>query len=532
MDELTVISYQLFVFAFLPVCKDQSDSKAKELLGRVEGLDYEARKKISFALPELFGNSDEFLDSVAAAKEMKPYLNQFLNERDQQKYQLSQQEERLLLPTSRLQEGASYLYQTLVSSEIQFPQIEFPDGTVRKADYKAYKFVLGGQYTQEFRSRLFEAMMGAYREYRGTLAQNYHNYCVAVSESAALRGHDSALEAELLSTGTPPLVYREILKAADEGKPTFEKYLSLNKKELGVNQLYAFDVGTPFTKAPVNQYSYEEAKKLVKESLAPLGNDYSKKLSEMLQDGRIDVYPEEGKQVGAFAANITNIHPYILLNYNDNFDSVSTLSHELGHGVHMLYAQNQQTCYDKNPTILTTEVASLLNEILLSDYMIKNAKTDEERQYYYEQQMSMLQGSFYIQVFFARFQEKAVKVVEEGGTLTADKLDELWLSTTKECFGETYGITENYCGGWARIPHFYNGFYVYQYAVGIAAACDIAERIQRGEPGAVEDYISFLKAGDSADAVTVFEIAGVDISNSDYTKSLFERFERLMAEYE
>ncbi len=526
LDNYTKIVNQLTVYADMQMSKDQSSSAAKELMGRVSTLDYLAMRKISFGLSEILSNSQEFLDSLVASVEMKPYLNWFNRERNQQEHQLSEGGEQLLMPTYRLQDGAHLLYNTFITSEILLPYVMDDDENEQEEQ------VASPRYDQQANLEYYEAVMQGYRQYRGTLAQNYHNYCVATAEIAALHGYSSALEAELSYAGTPMSVYNGILEASSQSQASLEKYFTLLKKALGVEKLYQVDLNMLLTDDLETEYSYEDGKKLVKAALAPLGEDYENKLGEMLQDGRIDVYPQAGKESVSYAVNIPNLHPYILLNYYDDFDSVSTLAHELGHGVHMLYSKNQSSSYNANPTNLTSEVASTLNQILLSDYMIKTAKTDEERRYYCAQEMAMLIDFFYLQSFFARYQEMTVTAVEEGNTLTADALDEMWVTAAKETFGDTLTLSENFSGEWARVPHFYQGFYVYQYAVGFAAACDIVDGIQKGETNAVNNYLAFLKAGDSADAVTLLKIAGVDISNGSYTKALSDRFEKLMSEFE
>lgn len=530
VDNYIKIVNQLTVYADMQTSKDQSSSAAKELKGRVSRLDYLAMRKISFALPEILSNSQGFLDSLVASPEMKPYLNWFSRERDQQEHQLSENGAQLLMPTYRLQDGAYLLYNTFITSEILFPYVMADDETETVGNTEDQ--ITSTQYDQKATLEYYEAVMQGYRQYRGTLAQNYQNYCVATAEIAALQGYSSSLEAELSVAGTPMSVYNGILKASGQSQASLEKYFNLLKKALGVEKLYQVDLGVLLADDLEKEYTYEQGKKLVKAALSPLGNDYGEKLGEMLQDGRIDVYPQAGKESVSYAVNIPNLHPYILLNYYDDFDSVSTLAHELGHGVHMLYSKNQSSSYNANPTNLTSEVASTLNQILLSDYMIKTAKTDEERRYYCAQEMKMLIENYYFQSFFARYQEMTVSAVEKGGTLTADALDEMWVTAAKETFGDTLILSENFCGEWARVPHFYQGFYVYQYAVGFAAACDIVDGIQKGEPNAVNHYLDFLKAGDSADAVTLLKIAGVDISNGSYTKALSDRFERLMSEFE
>ena len=531
-DEVNRLIGRLDAYTGLQVYKDQSDSPAKELSGRVSNLITKFSADTAFALPELFSNSDSFLDSVAGDSRMKPYLTQFDRDRVMSAYTLPESQEQLLQPVYQLRDGAYYLYNALVGSDLIFQNIKFPDGIERPADENNYSAAFNKEYTQEFRVAYSNAMMQPYGQFRNTLAQNMHNYYTAVTQSATKHKYDSALEASLVPEDTPISVYDGVLSAADQAKPVLDRYFVLLKKSMGVTTLYSFETNANVAKDPGTVYPYLDAQKLVKEALAPLGDDYTKKLDGMLSGKAIDIYPAENKSSGAFAMSIPGTHPYILLNYTDNFDSISTLAHELGHAVHMLYSQTQESIYSQNATSLTSEVASTLNELLLSDYLADNAKTDEERQYYASQQMATLYNTFFTQAFFARFQEEVVRVVEAGGTLTADKLDELWIQAAHDCFGETYTITDAGASGWARIPHFYNGFYVYQYAVGIAAACNIADRIQSGDESAVEDYLAFLNAGDSGNVVEMLNIAGVDIENGDYISAFTARLDRLITEFE
>ncbi len=531
-DEAYRLFGRLGSYTGLQVQKDQSDSGAKELAGRVDNLSMKLSNDTAFAMPELFANSDSFLDQAAADSRMKPYLTWFERDRIMSAYTLPESEEQLLQPVYQLREGAYNLYSVLVDSDLTFQNIKFPDGTERPADESNYWATYNNDYTQEFRLAFYNAMMQPYGQFRNTLAQNIHNYYTAQTQITSSHRYSSTLEASLIPEDTPVSVYHGVLSAADQAKPSLDRYFSLLKKSLGVTTLYSFETNASIANDPGTVYPYSDAQKLVKEALTSLGEDYAKRLDVMFSSDAIDVYPADNKSNGAFAASVPGTNPYILLNYTDDFNSVSTLAHELGHAVHMLYSQTQESLYNQNATSLASEVASTLNELLLSDYLIKNAKTEEERQYYASQQMSTLYGSFFTQAFFARFQEEAVRVVEKGGTLTADKLDELWMQTAGDCYGESFTKAEAYASGWARIPHFYDGFYVYQYAVGIAAACNIADRIQSGDQSAVEDYLAFLKAGDSGNIVDLLNIAGVDIENGDYISAFTTRFNRLITEFE
>lgn len=531
-DEMSRLAGRLDAYATLQVQKDQSDSKAKELVGRVSNLLTRMSTETAFALPELFANSDSFLDKVAGDPRMKPYLIWFHRDRAESDHALPEREEQLLQPLYQMRDGAYNLYASLTGSDLTFPKIKFPDGTEVPADENHYAAAYNKNYSQEFRIAYYDAMMQTYGAFRNTLAQNLHNYYTAVTQSASLHKYGSALEADLAPTDTPISVYNGVLNAEEKTKPSLDRYFSLLRNSLGTTKLYSFETNASIAKDPGKTFPYEDARRLVKKALAPLGNDYANQLDVMLEGGAIDVYPAENKSTGAFAMPVSGTHPYILLNYTEDYNSVSTLAHELGHAAHMLYSQTQESSYGQNVSSLTSEVTSTLNELLLSDYMIQNAKTEEERQYYAAEQLSTLYKSFFTQAFFARFQEAAVREVENGGTLTADKLDELWLETTRDSYGPEYAVTDSYAAGWARIPHFYNGFYVYQYAVGISAACNIADRIQSGDAGAAEDYLTFLKAGDSGNVVDLLNLAGVDLSNANYINAFTARFERLLKEFE
>jgi len=532
-NELYRLIGRLDSYANLQVYMDLSNSTAKELSGRVVNLSAEASARLSYALPELFANSAVFLDEAAKDAGMAPYLNEFTRDRINSAHTLPEAEEQLLQPVYLLQNGAANLFSSLVNSDMPFPNITFPDGTEKKADEINYNLVMTGEYTQEFRKEYSNDMLGAYGQYRNTLAQNLQNQYTAITKIAAAHRYNSALDAELSSGDTPASVYNSVFDAAKQAMPVQTRYYALLKKSFNLGTIYNSDMNMSLCKASDITYPYTDAQTLVKAALAPLGEDYAAKL-DTLMNSAMDVYPAKNKLSGCFTMQVPGTHPYILLNYNNDFDSASNMAHELGHGVHMLYSQTQESTYNQGVTSLTSEVTSTLNQLLFSDYMMKNAKTEEERQYYAARELSFMKASFFTQVFFARFQESAVQEVENGKTLTTDKLDKLWMDAAREYLlpGKSIVINDSFANGWARIPHFYQGFYVYQYAVGIAAACNIADRIESGEQGAVEDYLTFLKAGNSGNAVELLKLTGIDISNGSYIQAFTARFERLLSEFD
>ncbi|MEG1558420.1 MAG: M3 family metallopeptidase, partial [Oscillospiraceae bacterium] len=351
-DELYRLKERLDVYTTLIVEKDQSDNTAKELAGKVSNLSFEIISDTAFALPEIFANADSFLDEVAKDERMKPYLALFSLERAQSAHTLSEAEEQLLLPINQLRDGAYYLYGSLANSDLTFPNVQFPDGTERLADENNYASIFNKTYSQEFRLTYYNALLQSYNQFRNTLAQNMQNYYSAVVKSAAYHKYDSALEAELAKGNTPVAVYDGVLLASDQAKPILSRYFALLKKNLNVSTLYSFDCNINIVDDLDTVYDYADAQKLIKEALQPLGADYVTKLDGMFSSDAIDVYPVENKTTGGFALSVPDVHPYILLNYTDDFESVSTLSHELGHAVHMLYSKSQESVYDQNVTAL------------------------------------------------------------------------------------------------------------------------------------------------------------------------------------
>jgi oligoendopeptidase F len=526
IDEANRLLRRMSSYVSLQQYKDHSDQAAKEQYIRMSDLAGKLFVDTAFALPELLANSENFLDMVAEDPRMKPYLTWFNRDRAMRAHILPESEERLLYPIYQVQDSAYFQYLAIADNILTVQNNLFPNGPERPEDGSTKEKL------QENQLAYYNAKMQPYHQYRNQLAFIMHKYYKALAQIAASHKYGSALEASLTPEGTPISVYYDVIAAANQARPLLDRYFALLKKAFGVTTLYSFETYTSIVKDPGTDYSYLDAQKLVKEALAPLGEDYAKRLDRMLSADAIDVYPAKNKSTGGFTVFVPGMHPYILLNYTGDLYSVSALIHELGHAVHMLYAQDQESYYNQNVSNLSTEVASTLNQLLLSDYLMKHAKTEEERQYYAAQQMNTLYVTFFIQILNAQFQEEAAREVERGGLLTADRLDELWTQTVKKCFGEAYTLTDSDAGEWARNSFFYNDFYVYQYAVGIAAACNIADRIQSGDKNAVEDYLAFLKAGYSGNIVELLNIAGVDIKNGDYISAFTARFDRLITEFE
>ncbi|MDD3411356.1 MAG: oligoendopeptidase F family protein, partial [Eubacteriales bacterium] len=520
-------------YATLKPSLNAGDSAAQTLAGRADNLAYAATENAAFADNELFSQDTALLDELEQDERMAPYLIDFQRSRKESAHLLGEEKENLLLPLTRLTNGATELFEALTYAELPYSEIEFPDGVTRTADENNYGLALLGGFTQEFRKSYSEAMMSAYGAFRNTYAQNFQNYCTGVSEDARAHGYASALEQALATDDVETTLYQGIIDASLTGYDLIGRYANLMKQELGLDEIYGFDVNLPIAPEPGITYTYDEACDTVLAALAPLGETYVADARKALEGGWVDAYSAEGKRTGAFSMGIRGAHPYMLLNFDGTFHSMSTLAHELGHTMNQWYSdQAQPTAYMGNPGTIVTEVTSTLNELLLADYMIKNAQTDTERKYYIAQEMSTLYSTFFTQAQFARFQQISMEALESGETLTADLLEQLWLENSEKYSGGVMQTLEHSGMGWARIPHFFQGYYVYQYAVAISASCNIAQRITAGEDGAAESYLAYISAGDPASTAATLAIAGVDVTSNDFIDGLLSRFSTLMDEYE
>ena len=532
-DELLTKTNYLGCYATLKTSLNAGDSAAQTLAGRADNLAYAATENAAFAANELFSQDTALLDELEQDERMAPYLIDFQRARKESAHLLGEEKENLLLPLSRVTNGAAELFSALSYLELPYAEIEFPDGVTRTANENNYTLALLGGFTQEFRKSYSEAMMGSYAAFRNTYAQNFQNYCTGVSETARAHGYASALEQALATDDVETTLYQGVIDASLQGYDLVGRYANLMKQELGLSEIYGFDMNLPIAPEPGITYTYDEACDTVLAALAPLGETYVADARKALAGGWVDAYSAEGKRTGAFSMGIRGAHPYMLLNFNGTYNSMSTLAHELGHTMNQWYSdQAQPTDYTARPGTIVTEVTSTLNELLLADYMIKNAQTDAERKYYIAQEMSTLYSTFFTQAQFARFQQISMEALESGETLTADLLEQLWLENTAKYSGGVMQTLEHSGMGWARIPHFFQGYYVYQYAVAISASCNIAQRITAGEDGAAESYLAYISAGDPASTAATLAIAGVDVTSNDFIDGLLSRFSSLMDEYE
>jgi oligoendopeptidase F len=375
-------------------------------------------------------------------------------------------------------------------------------------------------------------MYEAYKKLINTIATNYNYNTKTDVVAARIRKYASSLNGALDGNDIPTEVYRNLIKEVRAYLPVVHKYMELRKKVLGVDELKMYDVYVPMVKLPKKEISFEEAIKIMTEGLAPLGEEYIAQVKKGIEAGWIDVYENEGKTSGAYSFGSYDSMPYILLNYTNSLKDVFTIVHEMGHSMHSFYTRTTQPFIYGDHSIFTAEVASTVNESLLIQHLLKTEKDPEMRKYLLNYYIEEFRTTLFRQTMFAEFELLTHEEVEKGGVLTAQWLSDTYEQLNNDYFGAAMSKDDYIKYEWARIPHFYRAFYVYQYATGYSAATAISSKILKEGEKARDNYIEFLKSGSSNYPVELLKIAGVDMASPEPVKLAMETFEKLVDELE
>jgi oligoendopeptidase F len=423
----------------------------------------------------------------------------------------------------------------LANADLPWPEATLSSGERIRLDQSAFVKYRGTPNRAD-RLHLFKTFFSAWQGYARTFGVMLDAEVKKNIFYARSRRYPSALAAALDRNHVPVAVYDAVVGAADEGLPTLHRYLKLRARLLGVADLSYHDIYAPLMAAIAREYTIEDARSLVLEALAPLGDGYGRTLAEGFKRRWVDVWPGRGKRSGAYSNGaVYGEHPFILLNFSGHFDGVSTLAHECGHAMHSHLANAQQPYPKAEYSIFVAEVASTFNEALLYRHCIAGARTDDERLALLASWLDSVRGTFFRQSMFAEFERELYRTSEAGSSLTGERLGEIYLELIRRYHGSSQGvcaIDDLYSVEWAYIPHFYANFYVFQYATGIAAATALASRVLAGAPGARDGYLAFLKAGGSDYPFETLKRAGVDLSASAPYKETIAEMNRVMDEME
>jgi oligoendopeptidase F len=523
---------RFFGYAHQKADEDVGNSFYQDMSGKAMGIYVGIAGAAAFAEPEIMAIPDGTIEAFyAECPELETYRRNIYRIRRAKEHILSPECEELLASAGEMAGAASRIAGTFRDADLKWPSVADKDGKEHPLTNGSF-VPLEEDPDPEFRKRVFETYYNRIGEFRNTVASTLDNQFKQLRFFAGARKFATTLEASLFETEVPVEVYLNLISAVHENLDKMYHYVRVRRKMMGLEELHMSDVYAPIVADAAVKVPYEQAKETILEALSVLGEDYTGLLKEGFDHRWIDVYENEGKRGGAYSSRSGDPHPYVLMNYHDNLDSMFTLAHEMGHSLHTWYSFHNQPFNTADYVIFVAEVASTCNEILLVKHLLARATDKKERAYLVNHFLDSFKGTVYRQTMFAEFELEMGRMSERGETLTADALCKKYHELNKLYFGPDMISDDGIALEWARIPHFFYDYYVFQYATSFCAAVAIANRIlEEGEP-AVADYKKFLSSGSSADPISLLKIAGVDMSTPGPINSALKLFGELVDELE
>ncbi|MBO5870541.1 MAG: oligoendopeptidase F, partial [Clostridia bacterium] len=514
-DEIDVRLTPLYGYANCKGDEDTANSFYQDFRGKAMSTYVAISGAGSFATPEIMAIPDDVLEGFYKDEpELETYRRSIYQIRRRAEHVLTPECELILASAGEMADGPDNIGSTLRNADMKFPNVTDKDGNELPLTGGTFVPMLESEDV-DFRKQVFETYYNRLGEFKNTIAATLDAQFKQLRFFAGARKYNSTIEASLDRTEVPVEVYHNLISAVHDNLDKMYRYVALRKKLLGVDELHMYDVYTPIVADAANEISYEEAKETVLSALSVLGDDYVALLKEGFNNRWIDVYENEGKRGGAYSSGNSRPHPYVLLNHKNNLDSMFTLAHEMGHALHSYHSTANQPVCTSDYVIFVAEVASTCNEILLMRYLLSKTTDKKERAYLINHFLDQFKGTVYRQTMFAEFELLMGKMSESGQTLTADALCEKYHELNKLYFGPDMISDDGIALEWARIPHFFYNYYVFQYATGFSAAVAIASRILEEGESAVADYKKFLSGGSSTDPISLLKIAGVDMSSPE-----------------
>lgn len=528
MDEMIPI----YVYAFLRKETDNADSEAQGLKDKAIRLYVQLSSAAAFLEPELLEMDEADLHALETDPEMKDY-DAFLRRLVLNKpHTLSKDQEQLIAKMGELAESPDAIFTSLTSADMKIPPILLADGTEQPLTEGNYSTFIHSP-DREIRRQAFHNLMTTYESFGNTIAGTYSASVKKDQFMADAHHYASARQAAMDPLEIPEAVYDNLIAVIHEYLPVLQEYLRLRKRLLGVDDLHLYDLYAPMVKDFEMKLPYDQAFDLVLEGLRPMGEDYLDKLREARTHGWIDVYPSLGKSSGAFSeGSLRSVHPYVLLNHNDNLDSAFTIAHELGHSMHSFYSNQAQPAPKSDYSLFVAEVASTCNEAVMMRHLLSTMTEKNARAYLLNYYLEQFRTTVFRQTMFAEFEVISHRMAQEGQPLTKASLSQAYFDLNQTYYGETCFMDPEIASEWMRIPHFYRAFYVYVYATGLCAAVSLSQRIlSEGEP-AVRDYRKFLSAGCSVPPLEALKLAGIDMSRPEPIREAMEVFRETVREME
>ncbi|CAM4237985.1 oligoendopeptidase F [Paenibacillus endophyticus] len=530
-DELSMLVERLYVYANMKHHEDTAEAAFQSLSDKSKKISVESGEALSFITPEVLSLSDEKLEAIISDESVAKFRHTLEEMRRQKAHILSKNEEALLAQVGNISSAPGTVFSMLNNADLKFPKVKNEEGNEVELTHGSYIQFLESK-NQDVRREAFKAVYDTYGKLKNTLATTLTSNVTKNIFYAKARKYDSVLDMSLYGDNIPQSVYTNLIDTIHKHLPLMHRYMELRKKLLGLDELHMYDLFAPLVDEFKMDITFEEAKKTVSESLKPLGEDYLNVLQDGFDNGWIDVYENEGKRSGAYSWGAFGTHPYVLLNHKDNLNSMFTLTHEMGHALHSHYSDTNQNYRDAQYTIFLAEVASTLNEALLMDYLLAKSTDAKEKMYLLTYYADQFRTTVFRQTMFAEFEKIIHERSEQGESLTPQDLSQIYYDLNVQYYGPGMVIDKEIEMEWARIPHFYNSFYVYKYATGFSAATSFSKQIlEEGQP-AVDRYLGFLKSGGSDFSINILKKAGVDMSSPEPIEQAMSVFEELIGQME
>ncbi len=527
-DELTIELIKLYLYAHMNSDADTRDDNYQQMQRRIQSALVMISSSLSFVETEICLRSEEQLLALSEKPEFSDYSYMLEKLAKDKKHVLSEEVEKVLADVGSFSGGFREAFSMFDNADVKFKKITI-DGVETEMSHGVYGYALQCA-DQATRQAAFESMFGAYKDHINTIAALYGNHVKKDAFYAKTKKYDSCLSMALEQNDVDPAAYENLIKMVDENCKYMHKYMAFRKKALGVEKLNMWDLHTSIVKDVDIAVPYEKAYKMVKEALKPLGEEYQGLLTEAYENGWIDVCETKGKRSGAYSTSTYGCHPFVLLNYQQTSHDIFTIAHELGHAMHSHYSQENQPFSKSDYVIFVAEIASTVNEVLMLKYLISKTKDVEMKKYLLSYYLDMFRTTLFRQTMFAEFELEAHKLAEADAPITANALSEIYYNLNKKYYGKAVTHNDLIRYEWARIPHFYTSFYVYQYATGITAAISIANNILKNGEKAFKGYKQFLSAGGSMPPIEILKLAGVDLTTEEPFKVAMKEFKDTLNE--
>ena len=522
-----IYSYGMFSYHL-----NMADQDGIKLFKEVEKLSTNFGTAISFITPEITSAEENVINKyINEDNRLEKYKRDIKDILEKKKHILSKEEENLLASYSEVFSAPENIFDILTNAEFKFGKLIDEDGkSVEMTDATYTKYLKSSNV--EVRKQAFELMYKKYKEYINTITEIYLANVKQTAITSKLRKYKSSLEKATVYDDSSIKVYEVLMQGVNEGININYSFIELKKKLLKKKEFHMYYLYVNPFEVKKDSISFEDAKEEVKKALAILGEEYSQMLEKAFENNWIDVYEKPNKRGGAYSSGVYGVHPFVLMSFTNNKRDVSTIAHELGHSMHSYYSSKNQNIIDSNYTIMVAEVASTVNEILLSEYQIKNETNKQKKAELIYEVLEMIRATFYRQSMFAEFEKIVHEKIEKGEMLSAEDLNNIYYKLNQKYFGNSIHIDDEIKYEWARIPHFYSDFYVYKYATGISAAICIATKILNKEEGFVEKYINMLSQGCTKKSIELLKMVDVDLENINTYRIVSQYYKDKISELE